>query len=190
MILLLDNYDSFTYNIAHALGELGREVSVIRSDAVDVEQVENMNPEAVVISPGPGRPDSAGESCRIIRDLAGRIPILGVCLGHQCLAEVFGAEVTRARVPVHGKTSEIFHDGRTVFSGLARPFVAARYHSLTVTPETVLPPLEISATTSSGEVMGLRLKDRRAEGVQFHPESIAGREARKVFRNFLEAYQV
>jgi len=188
MILLIDNYDSFTYNVAHALGLLGLEIKVVRNDAVSLAQVEDLRPEAIVISPGPGRPDDAGVSCRLIERLAGRIPILGVCLGHQCLAQVFGAEVVRAGRQVHGKTSEVFHDGRTIYQGVRNPFQAARYHSLIVPEETVSPPLEVSAYTLEGEVMGLRSADLMAEGVQFHPESIATPQGVLLFKNFVDHY--
>jgi len=188
MILLIDNYDSFTYNVAHALGLLGLEVKVFRNDAVSLAQVEELRPEAIVISPGPGRPDDAGVSCLLIERLAGRIPILGVCLGHQCLAQVFGAEVVRAGRQVHGKTSEVFHDGRTIYQGVRNPFQAARYHSLIVPEETVSPPLEVSAYTLEGEVMGLRSADLMAEGVQFHPESIATPQGVLLFKNFVDHY--
>ncbi|MFH1091084.1 MAG: aminodeoxychorismate/anthranilate synthase component II [Pseudomonadota bacterium] len=188
MILLLDNYDSFTYNVAHALGELGLEITVIRSDQIGLEEVEAMWPEAVVISPGPGRPESAGISCRVIEKFAGKIPILGVCLGHQCIAQVFGAKVVRANRQVHGKTSEIFHDGRTIYRGLRNPFTATRYHSLIVPEETVVPPLEVSAYTLEGEVMGLRCPELSIEGVQFHPESIVTPQGGLLFKNFAAKY--
>ncbi|MEW6262301.1 MAG: aminodeoxychorismate/anthranilate synthase component II [Thermodesulfobacteriota bacterium] len=188
MILLLDNYDSFTYNVAHALGALNRQVHVVRSDAVSLDQIEDLNPEAIVISPGPGRPDQAWISCSAIEHFAGRVPILGVCLGHQCLAEVLGAKVVRNHRPVHGKTSSIFHDGRTIYRGLDNPFPAARYHSLVVPEDTVPPSLEVTARTGEGEVMGLRAKEMPVEGVQFHPESVATPLGMDIFRNFLEHY--
>jgi anthranilate synthase component 2/para-aminobenzoate synthetase component 2 len=188
VILILDNYDSFTFNVAHALGELGREVSVVRSDALSVADVERMRPEAIVISPGPGRPENAGISCRVIERFAGRTPILGVCLGHQAIAAVFGAKVVRAERLLHGKTSEIYHDGRLLYHGLRNPFTAARYHSLIVPEETVSGPLEVAAYTRAGEVMGLRSAELMLEGVQFHPESIATPPGRMIFRNFLDCY--
>ena len=188
MILLLDNYDSFTYNIDHALGALGKQVTVVRSDMLTLGDVEAMRPEAVVISPGPGGPGDAGISCRVIERLAGRVPILGVCLGHQCIAEVFGARVARAVAPVHGKTSEIFHDGRTIYAGVRNPFAAARYHSLIAYEETVAPPLEVTAYTVTGEVMGVRCSGLMIEGVQFHPESIATPQGALLMRNFLDQY--
>ncbi len=188
MILLLDNYDSFTYNVAHAFGLLGYEVQVVRSDAIRPERVGELEPEAVVISPGPGRPKDAGISRRVIEKYAGRLPILGVCLGHQCLAEVFGASVVRAERQVHGKTSEVFHDGRTIYKGLRNPFTAARYHSLIVPEETVSAPLEVSAYTDRGEVMGLRSLELKIEGVQFHPESIATPQGMRIIQNFVDEY--
>ena len=188
MILLIDNYDSFTYNVAQALGSLGQPVNVFRNDALDPEEVRELSPRALVISPGPGRPEGAGISCRLIELFAGRIPILGICLGHQCLARVFGARVVKARQPVHGKTSAVFHDGRTIYHGLGNPFPAARYHSLVVPKEDLSPPLEVSARTREGEVMGLRSDRLMIEGVQFHPESIATPQGRLIFSNFLNRY--
>jgi anthranilate synthase/aminodeoxychorismate synthase-like glutamine amidotransferase len=188
MILMIDNYDSFTYNVVHALGELGGRIEVVRSDKITPAEVEDKNPEAVVISPGPGRPEDAGVSCAVIERLAGKIPILGVCLGHQCLARVFGAQVVRASRQVHGKTSEIFHDNRTIYRGVRNPFTATRYHSLIVPEDTVGPPLEVSAYTLDGEVMGLRSTRLMVEGVQFHPESIATPQGNLLFRNFMDQY--
>ncbi len=188
MILLLDNYDSFTYNIDHALGSLGKAVTVVRSDMLAVSDVEAMTPEALVISPGPGGPGDAGISCRVIERFAGRIPILGVCLGHQCIAQVFGARVARAVEPVHGKTSEIFHDGRTIYAGVRNPFFAARYHSLIAYEETIFSPLEVTAYTAAGEVMGVRCPGLMVEGVQFHPESIATPQGALLIRNFVAQY--
>jgi anthranilate synthase component 2/para-aminobenzoate synthetase component 2 len=147
-----------------------------------------MAPEAIVISPGPGRPEDAGISSKLIEKFAGQIPILGVCLGHQCIAQVFGARVVRAATPVHGKVSEIFHDGKTIYYGLSDPFRAARYHSLIASQDTIVQPLEVSAVTARGEVMGLRCPELKVEGVQFHPESIATPEGGIIFRNFIEYY--
>ena len=188
MILLLDNYDSFTYNIAHALGELGFEIKVVRSDLISTGEIESLAPLAIVISPGPGRPGDAGVSKETIQVFAGRIPILGVCLGHQCIGEVFGADVVLADRQVHGKTSDVFHDGRTIYRGLRNPFGATRYHSLIVPEETVGEPLEVSAYTTAGEVMGLRCPDLMVEGVQFHPESIATPQGHMIFKNFTDIY--
>lgn len=185
MILLIDNYDSFTYNIAQALGELGREILTLRNDMVTVNEVEAFGPEAIVISPGPGRPEDSGITCELISAMAGRVPILGVCLGHQAIGQVFGAKVVRAAQPVHGKTSEVFHDGRGLFAGLRNPFRAVRYHSLVVPEETVRPPLAVTAYTMTGEVMGLEAAELNLYGVQFHPESIATAQGMLLFRNFL-----
>ena len=188
MILLIDNYDSFTYNVAQALGSLGQELAVYRNDAISLEEIEALAPAAIVISPGPGRPEDSGITCPLIQRLAGRIPILGVCLGHQAIGQVFGATVRRAKRPVHGKTSEVFHDGQGIFSGLRNPFQAARYHSLIVTEDSLKPPLSVSAYTLEGEVMGLRASDLMLEGVQFHPESIATPQGGIIFNNFLDLY--
>jgi para-aminobenzoate synthetase component II len=188
MILLIDNYDSFTYNVAHALGELRFDIHVRRNDAVTISEIEDLWPEAVVISPGPGRPEDAGISCELIEKFAGRIPILGICLGHQCLAQVFGAQVVRAARQVHGKTSDIFHDSRTIYRGARNPFTATRYHSLIVPEETVVSPLEVSAYTLEGEIMGLRSVEYKVEGVQFHPESIATPQGSLLFQNFVDHY--
>jgi anthranilate synthase/aminodeoxychorismate synthase-like glutamine amidotransferase len=188
MILIIDNYDSFTFNIVHALGKLGKRIEVVRNDEIAIGQIAGINPEAVIISPGPGRPEESGITCEAIKVYAGRIPILGVCLGHQAIGQVFGATVTRALRPVHGKVSEIFHDSEGMFDGLPNPFPAARYHSLIVTRETVAVPLSVTAQTHEGEVMGLRSAELRLEGVQFHPESIATEYGMRLFSNFLEAY--
>jgi anthranilate synthase/aminodeoxychorismate synthase-like glutamine amidotransferase len=186
MHLLIDNYDSFTFNIAQALGALGEDVRVVRNDAIDVAGVEKLSPETILVSPGPGRPDDAGVSKALITRFADSIPILGVCLGHQCIVEVFGGEVVRAKRVMHGKVSSVYHDGRTIYDGLSNPFSATRYHSL-IAEERGLPDLlEISAYTSEGEVMGVRLKGRPVEGVQFHPESILTPEGARLLANFLE----
>jgi anthranilate synthase component 2/para-aminobenzoate synthetase component 2 len=188
MILLIDNYDSFTYNVAQALGALGQDVVVLRNDTVSCGEIADMAPAAIVISPGPGRPEDAGVTCPVIQELAGKIPILGVCLGHQAIGQVFGATVQRAKRPVHGKTSEVFHDGQGIFAGLRNPFQAARYHSLIVTEDSLKPPLSVSAYTLEGEVMGIRSADMMLEGVQFHPESIATPQGGIIFNNFLDLY--
>jgi anthranilate synthase/aminodeoxychorismate synthase-like glutamine amidotransferase len=185
MHLLIDNYDSFTFNIAQAMGALGEEVHVVRNDSIDAAGAEALAPESIIISPGPGRPDDAGISKTLIAHFADRIPVLGVCLGHQCIVEVFGGSVVRARRVMHGKVSSVYHDGRTIYDGLSNPFSATRYHSL-IAEERGLPDLlEISAYTSEGEVMGVRLKGRPVEGVQFHPESILTPEGARLFSNFL-----
>jgi anthranilate synthase/aminodeoxychorismate synthase-like glutamine amidotransferase len=185
MILLIDNYDSFTYNLYQYLGEMGADLRVIRNDEMTAEQALALGPERIVISPGPGNPDQAGMSLEIIRRAAGKVPLLGVCLGHQSLGQVFGGSVVRAPKLMHGKTSEIHHDGRTLFAGLPLPFTATRYHSLVVARETVPDCLEISAWTDDGLVMGLRHKEHLLEGVQFHPESILTSAGKHLLRNFL-----
>jgi anthranilate synthase/aminodeoxychorismate synthase-like glutamine amidotransferase len=186
VILLLDNYDSFTFNLYQYLGEMGQEVQVIRNDALTAEAALALRPTAIVISPGPGNPDQAGISLELIRQAAGRVPLLGVCLGHQALGQAFGGSVVRAPKLMHGKTSEIHHDGRTVFAGLPQGFTATRYHSLVVARETVPESLEVSAWTDDGLVMGLRHKQHLLEGVQFHPESILTTVGKDLLRNFLK----
>jgi len=186
MILMIDNYDSFTYNLVQYLGELGAEVVVRRNDAVTLDQVEELAPTAVVISPGPCTPNEAGISVPLLRRFAGRFPILGVCLGHQSLGAAFGAEIVRAGRIMHGKTSPIVHDGKTIFAGLANPFDATRYHSLLVRRDTLPQCLEVSAWTAEDEVMGLRHRELAVEGVQFHPESILTVEGKRLLGNFLE----
>jgi anthranilate synthase/aminodeoxychorismate synthase-like glutamine amidotransferase len=185
-VLLIDNYDSFTYNLYQYLGELEAAVHVVRNDAITVDQALATRPRAIVISPGPGTPDDAGISLELIRRAAGRFPLLGVCLGHQALGQAFGAKVVRAASLMHGKTSEIHHDGRTVFASLPRPFTATRYHSLVVARDTVPHCLEVSAWTEEGVVMGLRHREHALEGVQFHPESILTSAGKNLLRNFLE----
>jgi anthranilate synthase/aminodeoxychorismate synthase-like glutamine amidotransferase len=187
MILVIDNYDSFTYNLVQYLGELGATLEVARNDALDVDAVVRMAPERIVISPGPGNPDQAGVSLAVIRQLGPTTPILGVCLGHQAIGQAFGATVARARVQMHGKTSDIRHDGRGVFAGLSNPFVATRYHSLVVLADTVPAELEITAQAEDGAVMGLRHRRYPVEGVQFHPESILTVEGKRLLANFLGA---
>jgi para-aminobenzoate synthetase component 2 len=184
-ILMIDNYDSFTYNLVQYLGELGAEVIVRRNDAIDVAGIRAERPEAIVISPGPCTPAEAGISVRLLHEMAGEVPILGVCLGHQCVGEAFGATVGRAGRLMHGKTSPIIHDGKTIFEGLENPFEAMRYHSLLVEAGTVPDCFEISARTAEGEVMGLRHKRYPIEGVQFHPESIGTPDGKALLRNFL-----
>ena len=187
MILVIDNYDSFTYNLVQYLGELGADIKVMRNDAVTLEEVAAAKPSRIVISPGPGRPEQAGVTMPVIRELGRTTPILGVCLGHQAIGAVFGGRVVRAEVPMHGKTSTIEHDGRGVFSGINGPFVASRYHSLVVEGTTMPEALEVSARTrEDGIVMGLRHRAWPVHGVQFHPESILTGEGRRILRNFLE----
>jgi len=185
MILLVDNYDSFTYNLVQYLGELGADIRVYRNDQVTVAEVERLAPEKIVISPGPCTPKEAGISCDVIRHFAGRVPLLGVCLGHQCIGEVFGGEIVRAPALFHGKTSLIYHDGRTIFQGLPRPFEATRYHSLVIRRQTLPECLEISAETDDGVIMGVRHRELLVEGVQFHPESILTVEGKRLLANFL-----
>ncbi|MBA3716404.1 MAG: aminodeoxychorismate/anthranilate synthase component II [Pyrinomonadaceae bacterium] len=187
MILVIDNYDSFTYNLVQYLGELGAEIEVRRNDEVTVDEVaERLHPERILISPGPGTPDESGISLELIEHYAGRVPILGVCLGHQAIGQVFGGRVVRAPKPVHGKPVEVCHDGKTIFEGLEYRFNAGRYHSLIVERRTLPECLEISATTPDGIIMGLRHRDMKVEGVQFHPESILTTEGRKLLANFLK----
>jgi len=185
-VLLVDNYDSFTYNLYQYLGELGAEIRVVRNDELTAEAAVALAPARIVISPGPGTPDQAGITLDLIRRAAGRIPVLGVCLGHQALGQAFGGDVRRAPKLMHGKTSEIHHDGRGVFAGLPVPFTATRYHSLVVERGSVPECLEITAWTDDGIVMGLRHREHRLEGVQFHPESILTTVGKDLLRNFLE----
>jgi anthranilate synthase/aminodeoxychorismate synthase-like glutamine amidotransferase len=185
VIFVLDNYDSFVYNLVQYLGELGAEPVVERNDRVTIAQVREMKPAAIVISPGPGRPADAGISIPLIRELGGTIPILGVCLGHQAIGEAFGGTVSRAGVPVHGKTSQVHHDGRTIFAGIESPFTATRYHSLLVERENLPECLEISAWTEDGLIMGLRHREWPIEGVQFHPESILTGAGKRLLGDFL-----
>jgi anthranilate synthase/aminodeoxychorismate synthase-like glutamine amidotransferase len=185
MLLLVDNYDSFTYNLYQYLGELGAEIRVMRNDEMTAQQALALRPERIVISPGPGTPDQAGVSLELIRGAAGRVPLLGVCLGHQALGQAFGGRVVRAPTLMHGKTSPIHHDGRTVFAGLPDPFTATRYHSLIVERDSVPDCLEVSAWTVGGIVMGLRHRGLPLEGVQFHPESILTASGKDLLRNFL-----
>ena len=185
MILLIDNYDSFTFNLAQYLGELGAPPIVRRNDEVSIEEIERMQPQRIVISPGPGRPEDAGVTVETIRTLGPRIPLLGVCLGHQGIGLAFGGNVVRAGELMHGKVSAVHHDGRGVFKGVSQPFTAGRYHSLVVA-EPVPDQLEISARTEDGTIMGLRHRTAPIHGVQFHPESVLTPEGRKLLRNFLE----
>jgi anthranilate synthase/aminodeoxychorismate synthase-like glutamine amidotransferase len=186
-VLVIDNYDSFVYNLVQYLGELGAEPLVHRSDELTLDQIVDLAPDAVLISPGPGRPEDAGLSNAVIEHFAGRRPVLGVCLGHQCIGQVYGGEVVRAPEIMHGKTSLVHHDGTGVFAGLPSPFEATRYHSLIVDRASVPPELAISAWTDDGVVMGLRHRELPVEGVQFHPESILTAGGHDLLRNFLAA---
>lgn len=187
MILVIDNYDSFTYNLVQYLGELGEDIEVRRNNEITVDEIEqNFSPDRIMISPGPGTPDDAGISMAVIEKFAGQIPILGVCLGHQAIGQVFGGNVVRAPELVHGKASEICHDGKTIFENLEYRFKAGRYHSLMVDRESLPSCLEISATTPEGLIMGLRHRTMRIEGVQFHPESILTSEGKTLLANFLK----
>ncbi len=195
MILVIDNYDSFTYNLVQYLGELGadlpvaRDIKVARNDRITIEEIENLAPERILLSPGPCTPDDAGITLDVIRQFAGKIPMLGVCLGHQAMGQAFGGSVVRAPYLMHGKTSQILHDGRTVFDGVENPFTATRYHSLIVDRASVPPALEVSATTSDGLVMGLRHREFICEGVQFHPESIMTAAGKRLLGNFLNLHR-
>ncbi len=184
-VLLVDNYDSFTYNLVQELGELGADPAVFRNDAIDVEGIKRASPDAIVISPGPGRPEDAGVSLEVVAELSGQIPILGVCLGHQCIAQAFGGRIVQAPTLMHGKTSQVSHSGAGVLQGLPDPFEATRYHSLVVERESFPDELEITAESSDGVIMGLRHRELAVEGLQFHPESILTREGPRILSNFL-----
>jgi anthranilate synthase/aminodeoxychorismate synthase-like glutamine amidotransferase len=186
MLLIIDNYDSFTYNLVQYFGELGAEMHIRRNDEISLTEIRQLKPQAICVSPGPCTPHEAGVSCEVIRDFSASTPILGVCLGHQCMGHVFGGDVIRAPRLMHGKTSEIHHDGKGVFAGLSDPFVATRYHSLIVKEETLPDCLEITAWTTEKEMMGLRHKERPMHGVQFHPESILTLQGKRLLKNFLE----
>ncbi|MFA6169510.1 MAG: aminodeoxychorismate/anthranilate synthase component II [Candidatus Margulisiibacteriota bacterium] len=185
MILVVDNYDSFTYNLVQYLGEMGEKPAVYRNDEITIPEIKKLRPDRILISPGPKSPKEAGISREVIRTFAGSVPILGVCLGHQAIGEVFGGRVVRAGRIMHGKTSAIYHDGKTIFKGLPNPFQATRYHSLIVEKKSLPAVLEISAWTKEGEIMGLRHKKFSVEGVQFHPESILTDYGKKLLENFL-----
>ncbi len=184
-LLVVDNYDSFVYNLVQELGELGAEIVVYRNDAVDVPTIRALAPDAVVLSPGPGRPEDAGVSVEVVHQLAGEVPVFGVCLGHQAIGQAFGAEVVHAPALMHGKTSEIHHCGSGIFEGLPNPFVATRYHSLVLTPASIPASLEVTATTADGVVMGVRHRTLPVEGVQFHPESILTESGPAMLANLL-----
>lgn len=189
MILMIDNYDSFTYNLVQYVGELGEELQVYRNDKITLEEIERLNPDYLMISPGPCTPNEAGISMEVIRHFAGNIPILGVCLGHQSIGQVFGGKVVRAERLMHGKTSDVFHDGKTIFQGIPSPFTAARYHSLLVEEVSLPDELEVTARTADGEIMAVRHRDYPIEGVQFHPESIITQHGKQLLKNFLTAYE-
>lgn len=186
MLLMIDNYDSFTYNLVQYLGELGEDVRVYRNDKITLEDIEKMHPDRIVISPGPCTPKEAGVSVDVVKKFMGKIPIFGVCLGHQSIGYALGGDIIRADRLMHGKTSPIFHDGKTVFSGIENPFDATRYHSLLIKKDTLPKELEISAWTKEGEIMGVRHKEFLLEGIQFHPESILTKAGKDILRNFLE----
>jgi anthranilate synthase/aminodeoxychorismate synthase-like glutamine amidotransferase len=186
MLLLIDNYDSFTYNLFQYLSELGAEVEVVRNDKATIAELAAMNPERVVVSPGPSTPDNAGISVDVIKHFAGKVPVLGVCLGHQCIAQAFGGVVKGAGEIRHGKTSPINHTGQGVFAGLPQPFEAVRYHSLAIEQETVPDVFEVTASTENGIIMGIRHKELDVEGVQFHPESIMTESGKDLLQNFLD----
>lgn len=185
MILLIDNYDSFTFNLVHYLGELGETCNVVRNDALSAHEALALNPQAIVLSPGPCSPNEAGICCDLIAAAAGKVPVFGVCLGHQAIGQVFGATVVRAPTPMHGKISPVYHDGKDVFAGLPSPFKATRYHSLTLEPASIPPHLEVTAWTADGVIMGVRHREFPISGVQFHPESIASEYGHDLLRNFL-----
>ncbi|ANB56027.1 glutamine amidotransferase of anthranilate synthase/aminodeoxychorismate synthase family protein [Anoxybacillus sp. B7M1] len=189
MILMIDNYDSFTYNLVQYLGELGEELIVKRNDEIDVQGIQQLNPDFLMISPGPCSPNEAGVSLAAIEHFAGKIPIFGVCLGHQSIAQVFGGEVVRAEKLMHGKTSQILHDGKTIFSEVPNPFTATRYHSLIVKKETLPECFDISAWTEDDEIMAIRHKTLPIEGVQFHPESIMTVYGMELLNNFIQTYK-
>jgi anthranilate synthase/aminodeoxychorismate synthase-like glutamine amidotransferase len=186
MILMIDNYDSFTYNLVQYLGELGERVKVFRNDALSINDIKKLNPEKIVISPGPGRPEDAGISCEVIRQFSGKIPILGVCLGHQAIGYVFGGRIVAAKRLMHGKTSRIYHNKRDIFKGISNPFLATRYHSLLVDKKSLPDCLEITAYTVEDEIMGLKHKTYPVWGVQFHPESILTKSGKQLLNNFIK----
>lgn len=185
-ILMIDNYDSFTFNLVQYLGILGENIKVRRNDKVSLDEIKKMAPSRIVISPGPGRPVDAGMSKDIIRHFYKEIPILGVCLGHQCIGEVFGAEVINSGVVIHGKTSKIYHDGKSIFTGVENPFEAARYHSLILKKDTIPSSLEVTAHTEDGIIMGVRHRNYKLEGIQFHPESFLTPVGLKILKNFID----
>ena len=186
MILMVDNYDSFTYNLVQYLGELGADMKVFRNDKITINQIKKLKPSKIVISPGPGRPEGAGVSCALIKEFSGKIPILGVCLGHQAIGYAYGGRIINAKKLMHGKTSLIYHNKKDIFKNIPNPFEATRYHSLLVEKKTLPKCLEITAWTKAGEIMGLKHKDYPVWGVQFHPESILTKAGKEILRNFLK----
>lgn len=185
MILMIDNYDSFTFNIVQYLGQMGEDVQVYRNDKITLDRIRKLKPQAIFLSPGPGSPRQAGITVDVIHEFYETLPIMGICLGHQSIGFAFGGDVVRAQRIMHGKVSPVEHDGKTIFAGLPNPFTAGRYHSLVVHPETLPACLEASAKTAEGEIMGLRHKDYPVEGIQFHPESILTPQGKRIIRNFL-----
>ncbi len=186
MIVLIDNYDSFTYNLVQYLSELGAELKVFRNDKVSIREIRALKPEAIVISPGPGRPSNAGISCRVIEEFCDKLPILGVCLGHQCIGKVFGGKIVRAKKLMHGKTSLIYHNGQDIFQGIKNPFEATRYHSLVVERKSLPACLRVTAQTKDKEIMGLKHRSYPVLGVQFHPESILTKQGKQLLKNFIK----
>ena len=186
MIVVIDNYDSFTYNLVQYLGELGEKLAVFRNDKVSLKTIEKINAKGIVISPGPGRPKDTGISCALIHQFAGKVPILGICLGHQCIGQVFGGRIVRAAKLMHGKTSLIYHNGKDIFKGIKNPFVATRYHSLIVQRSSLPKCLEIIAQTKDKEIMGLKHRKLPVWGLQFHPESILTKQGKKILKNFIK----
>jgi len=185
MLLMIDNYDSFTYNLVHYFGELGEEVVVHRNDKISIEDINRIEPAFIVISPGPCTPKEAGISVKVVEEFAGKIPILGVCLGHQAIGYAFGADIIRAKNLLHGKTSNIYHTGEGIFKGIPNPFEATRYHSLLVDRETLSPEFDITAWTDEDEIMGISRSDMLLEGIQFHPESVLTKHGREILKNFI-----
>jgi len=186
MYLMIDNYDSFTYNLVQYFGELGANLKVYRNDSLTIAQIKKMNPKKIIISPGPGRPEGAGISMDLIEEFAGKIPILGVCLGHQCIGQVFGGKIIRAKKLMHGKVSKIKHNNKGIFRGIEYPFVATRYHSLIIDPKTLPECFDVTAWTYDREIMGIKHQKHKLFGVQFHPESILTKSGHKILNNFLK----
>jgi len=185
MILLIDNYDSFVYNLYQYVGEYGKKVIVYRNNQITIEKIKKLNPEKIIISPGPGRPENSGISCEVIEKFSGKIPILGVCLGHQCIGYVFGGKIVGAKKLMHGKTSLIYHSGKNIYKGLKNPFIATRYHSLVIEKKSIPSVLKVEAKSEDGEIMGIKHKKYNVYGVQFHPESILTESGKKLIKNFL-----